>query len=418
MRQNHDFPIFKEITIIPVATMNSDILTNRDSFDIGLTRNVLLMKDSAGNTGISEMIGGDAISAFLSNIKLFLIGKQISEYKNILSHIKYAFAELHFSDEKYIGSTNKMLNNSICAIEIATLDLIGKQLNVSIAALLSEGQQRHKVTLAGDLFFIGDNKSLLYRNSNSEVDWYRLRTKKADNSDTVTRLAEAAFEKYGFKHWNLNGGFLTESREFHILSALASRFPEASISFNANHHWSIYELIRHTKQMNKELSFISNPCAPIEGLSARETFAELKRRISTKIACQDLAQDWRRFGHIIALHAVDICLIEPTNWLISECADMAKLCHEWGIGWGMNVKPHLDISLATYVQIAAASKGDIQPLITPWIWQEGDAQLTKKPLLIEQGAISVPNSPGLGVEIDMNKLMKAHESYKKFRKYN
>jgi glucarate dehydratase len=48
---------------------------------------------------------------------------------------------------------------------------------------------------------------------------------------------------------------------------------------------------------------------------------------------------------------------------------------------------------------------------THWIWQDGQ-RLTKEPLQIKGGFVSVPKKPGLGVELDMIEVDKAHQLYK------
>ncbi|HAN7419872.1 TPA: glucarate dehydratase, partial [Escherichia coli] len=63
--------------------------------------------------------------------------------------------------------------------------------------------------------------------------------------------------------------------------------------------------------------------------------------------------------------------------------------------------------------VAAAAPGKITAIDTHWIWQEGNQRLTKEPLEIKGGLVQVPEKPGLGVEIDMDQVMKAHELYQK-----
>ena len=90
---------------------------------------------------------------------------------------------------------------------------------------------------------------------------------------------------------------------------------------------------------------------------------------------------------------------------------VAQMCNEWGLTWGSHSNNHFDISLAMFTQVAAAAPGDITAIDTHWIWQDGQ-HLTKAPLKIEGGYVKVPTQPGLGVEIDMDAVAKAHELYK------
>jgi glucarate dehydratase len=92
--------------------------------------------------------------------------------------------------------------------------------------------------------------------------------------------------------------------------------------------------------------------------------------------------------------------------------EVARVCQERGLTWGSHSNNHFDISLAMFTHVGAAAPGDVTAMDTHWIWQEGQ-RLTKEPLLIQGGKVTVPNTPGLGVEIDPAKLEAAHRLYLK-----
>jgi glucarate dehydratase len=91
---------------------------------------------------------------------------------------------------------------------------------------------------------------------------------------------------------------------------------------------------------------------------------------------------------------------------------VAQMCDEWGLTWGSHSNNHFDISLAMFTHCAAAAPGTITAIDTHWIWQEGRERLTREPLRIVGGVVEVPKRPGLGIEIDMEQVMRAHELYK------
>ncbi|MBL7415393.1 enolase C-terminal domain-like protein, partial [Escherichia coli] len=68
---------------------------------------------------------------------------------------------------------------------------------------------------------------------------------------------------------------------------------------------------------------------------------------------------------------------------------------------------------AMFTHAAAAVPGRVTAIDTHWIWQEGEERLTREPLQIIGGQVEVPNKPGLGIEPDMQRIMAAHELYKK-----
>lgn len=89
---------------------------------------------------------------------------------------------------------------------------------------------------------------------------------------------------------------------------------------------------------------------------------------------------------------------------------VAQMCHEWGLTWGSHSNNHFDISLAMFTHVAAAAPGEITAIDTHWIWQDGQ-HLTRNPLQIVEGCVAVPQTPGLGVELDLDALARAHELY-------
>ena len=141
--------------------------------------------------------------------------------------------------------------------------------------------------------------------------------------------------------------------------------------------------------------------------------SEFRRRTGFPTATNMIATDWRQVGHSLESQAVDIILADPHFWTMNGSVRVAQMCHEFGYTWGSHSNNHFDISLAMCVHVGAAVPGEYNALDTHWIWQEGRERLTKEPLKIVDGGIKVPDKPGLGIEIDRDQVMKAHELYKK-----
>ncbi len=117
-------------------------------------------------------------------------------------------------------------------------------------------------------------------------------------------------------------------------------------------------------------------------------------------------------GHSVQLNSVDIPLADPNFWTMQGSVRVAQMCHEWGLTWGSHSNNHFDISLAMFTQVAAAAPGKITAIDTHWIWQEGIDRLTVEAPEIKGGLVKVPEKPGLGVDVDMEQVLKAHELYK------
>jgi len=160
------------------------------------------------------------------------------------------------------------------------------------------------------------------------------------------------------------------------------------------------------------VAYAEDPCGAEDGFSGREVMAEFRRATGLPTATNMIATDWRQLGHSIRLQSVDIPLADPHFWTMGGAVRVAQICREWGLTWGSHSNNHFDISLAMYTHVAAAAPGKITAIDTHWIWQDGQ-RLTAEPLRIVGGRISVPDRPGLGVEVDMAQIDKAHRLYKK-----
>jgi glucarate dehydratase len=115
-------------------------------------------------------------------------------------------------------------------------------------------------------------------------------------------------------------------------------------------------------------------------------------------------------GHAIQLQSVDIPLADPHFWTMQGSVRVAQMCNEWGLTWGSHSNNHFDVSLAMFTHVAAAAPGKITAIDTHWIWQDGQ-RLTREPFQIQGGLLTVPDKPGLGVEIDMEQVAAAHQLY-------
>jgi len=416
MNQQSATPLIKSLQVIPVAGYDSMLLNLSGAHAPFFTRNIVIIKDNTGHTGVGEIPGGEKIRQTLVESEALLTGKGIGEYKNLLSEVRNTFADRDASGRGNQTFDLRTTIHVVTGIEAALLDLLGQHLGVNVASLLGDGQQRDRVEMLGYLFYVGDRRktSLPYQSqSDEQCDWYRLRHEEALTPDSVVRLAEAAYEKYGFNDFKLKGGVLAGSEEAEAVTALAKRFPQARITLDPNGAWSLNEAIELGKQLRGVLAYAEDPCGAEQGYSGREVMAEFRRATGLPTATNMIATDWRQMGHTLSLQSVDIPLADPHFWTMQGSVRVAQMCHDFGLTWGSHSNNHFDISLAMFTHVAAAAPGTITAIDTHWIWQEGNQRLTRQPLQIKGGMVQVPQQPGLGVELDMDQVMNAHALYLK-----
>ncbi|MDQ0338116.1 glucarate dehydratase [Caldalkalibacillus uzonensis] len=410
-------PVITEMLVIPVAGHDSMLLNLSGAHSPFFTRNVVILKDNSGHTGVGEVPGGEGIRQTLEDAKPLVIGQPIGTYNSILKDVHQSFADRDAGGRGLQTFDSRVTIHAVTALEAALLDLMGQFLNVPVAALLGEGQQRETVEVLGYLFYIGDrNKTDLPYLSASDAkdDWLRLRHEEALTPEEIVLLAEAAHARYGFKHFKLKGGVLHGTEEIETVTALAQCFPDARITLDPNGAWSLEEAINLCQNLNHILAYAEDPCGAENGYSSREVMAEFRRATGLPTATNMIATDWRQLGHAIQLNAVDIPLADPHFWTMRGSVRVAQMCHEWGLTWGSHSNTHFDISLAMFTHVAASAPGEITAIDTHWIWQDGQ-RLTKEPFKIVNGTVTLPDKPGLGVEVDMIQIEKANQLYNKMK---
>ncbi|MBV2262287.1 MAG: glucarate dehydratase [Thauera sp.] len=429
-------PIVTAMQVIPVAGHDGMLLNLCGAHAPYFTRNLVLLRDNAGRTGVGEVPGGEGILRTLERSRELVVGTQVGRYNRTLNTLRHAIAgggdgmpqstvhqvtsEAEARVLKQPHEINLRLDNVLTAVEAALLDLLGQHLGVPVAELLGSGQQRERAPMLAYLFYIGDrSRTGLPYLSGEEAgsaqghDWYRTRHLEAMTPETIARQAASAADRYGFRDFKLKGGVMHGSEEMEAVAAIKARFPDARVTLDPNGAWSLTEAIALCKGQSHILAYAEDPCGPENGFSGREVMAEFRRATGIPTATNMVATDWRQMGHSVRLDAVDIPLADPHFWTMQGSVRLAQLCEAWGLTWGSHSNNHFDISLAMFTHCAAAAPGRITAIDTHWIWQEGTERLTREPLRIVGGEVAVPDRPGLGIEPDLDRILQAHELYKK-----
>jgi glucarate dehydratase len=406
-------PRVATMRVVPVAGQDSMLLNLSGAHAPYFTRNLVILTDEDGRTGVGEVPGGQNIRQVLEETRPLVEGSPVASYKAILSQVSRRFSGRDVEGRGLQTFDQRVTIHAVTAVESALLDLLGQFLGLPVAALLGEGVQRTRVPVLGYLFFVGDSRKtgMNYRRAGKPASgWFRVRDEEALTPEAIVRLAEAAHAQYGFNDFKLKGGVLAGADEMKTVEALAARFPEARITLDPNGAWSLNQAIALCRNRRDVLAYAEDPCGAEQGYSGREIMAEFRQATNMPTATNMIATDWRQLRHAMRLGAVDIPLADPHFWTMQGSVRVAQTCRDNGLTWGAHSNNHFDISLAMVTHVAAAAAGAITAIDTHWIWQDGQ-YLARNPQRIENGMLTLPQRPGLGVDPDMDAIENAHSLY-------
>jgi glucarate dehydratase len=406
-------PVVAGYRVVPVAGRDSMLLNLSGAHGPYFTRNLLVLTDTDGRTGVGEVPGGPAITTTLTDAADLVVGARVGDHNAVLSAVAARFGSRDAAGRGAQTFDLRVAVHARTAIEAALLDLLGQHLDLPVAALLGDGRHRDRVRALGYLFFVGDHTrtDLDYRSS-AEDGWFGVRDREALDAAGILAQADAARARYGFTDFKLKGGVLPGAAEVEVLHALADRFPDATLTLDPNGCWPLADAIRHGHALRDVAAYAEDPCGAEDGYSGRETLAEFRRATGLATATNMVATDWRQLGHAVRQSAVDIPLADPHFWTMNGSVRVAQLCQAWGLTWGSHSNNHFDVSLAMLTHVAAAAPGEITAVDTHWIWQDGQ-RLTTDPIPLVDGHLTVPAAPGLGLTLDMERVEAAHEAHRR-----
>jgi glucarate dehydratase len=400
------------MTVIPVAGYDSLLLNLSGGHGPIFTRNLLLLEDNAGRTGVGETPGGEEIQQTLDAAVELVVGRRVGEMNEVLAAMRERFTGLDAGGRGRQTFDQRVMIHAVTGVESAFLDVMGQELGVPVAALLGEGQQRETVEVLGYLFFIGDHActTLEYMAAGGGDAWERVRCRETLDAEAIVEQALAARERFGFTTFKLKGGVLDGPAECECVAALAEVLPGAGLTIDPNGCWSLADAVQWLAPLKSKLLYAEDPCGAEGELSGLQSLVEFRRQTGIPTATNMVACDFPQLVEAIGLEAVDVPLADCHFWTLRGAVAVSALCELWGLTWGSHSNNHFDISLAMMTHVAAAARGKVTPIDTHWIWQVGQ-RVTREPLEIRGGRIEVPQAPGLGVEVDMEKVEESHKLY-------
>jgi len=401
-------PLIKEIHITPIAIVDPPLLNAAGLHAPYALRTVLEIVTDDNISGISEIPGRSDIDAALEDSKRLLIGKDVFQLNHIRQILGNAFGKDAADDRGLAPWDQRKLVHIFSAVEVACLDIIGKVTGKAIVDLLG-GKIRDRVPFSAYLFYKyeGAGGALGFNVNPSATGWDAARQKSALTPDEIVAQAKAMCKEFGFQSIKLKGGVFEPRQEvdaiFALRKAFGSRYP---LRIDPNALWTVATAIHYGREMEYVLEYLEDP------VRGQENMAIVRKAIKTPLATNMCTTSFEEIPNSIAFGAEDIILSDHHFWGgLRASMTLTGICETFGRDLSMHSNSHLGISLAAMVHLGAALPKLPYALDTHYPWQSDEIILGGR-LQFEEGSVSVPTGPGLGVELDRKALAKLHENYK------
>ncbi len=371
-----------DIEITPVTIPMEAPLRWSMGIETGTTRGIIKVTTDEGIVGIGETYGGNAVEHAIAVAKPFVLGLDPLE-TGVLQHRLGVFR---------IGYETSVPAVVRAGIEMACLDAAGKALNRPIYSLLG-GKVRDQIEVAAYLF---------YRYKNQEGN--------RGGEDSPAAMLERTHElvtRYGCRVIKFKGGVLHPDQEFETVRLIQRGFPESPLRWDPNAAWSVETSIKIGRRLlhqGIELEYLEDPTWNLEGMS------QVRKAVEIPLATNMCLVSYEQLAPGIRMRSVDVVLADVHFWGgFRENQKMAAVCEAFQLGLGMHSDRELGISTAAMLHLAASTPSLSYAIDSHYHDQVDDVITT--PFTYRNGFFAVPQGPGLGVEVDWDKVDQYNRLY-------
>ena len=350
-------------------------------------RTIIEVETDEGLVGLGEMGGGgESAEGLFRAMKSYLLG-----------HDPARLEEMRFLIANPTASLYNNRTQILAALEFACLDILGQKWGVPVSEILG-GRLRQSVPFASYLFFRYANP----KNGSGEV-----RT-----AEQLIASAKSLKQQHGFTSHKLKGGVFRAEYELECYRALAAELDGDRFRFDPNAVWSTEIAIWFGQQIEDiRNDYLEDPVFGLNGMR------RVREKVRLPLATNTVVVNFEQLAANVLETAVDVILLDTTFWGgIRPCVKAAGVCETFQLGVAVHSSGELGIQLATMLHLGAvipnlsfAADAHYHHL-TDDIIQGGKLQY-------HDGAISVPDGPGLGVRLDRDKLAEYAEMYQRLGSY-
>jgi glucarate dehydratase len=376
----------REMEVTPVAHREPPLRNSWGVHSDVEARTIVRLTTADGLVGVGETYGNDAVLSELEGAVDTVEGSDPYETTRL---------ELRLQGGRGRGEES---GQAYGAIETALLDLRGKAVGEPVHKLLG-GAVRDAVPYSGYLF---------YKHADPEPESAAIAPQEVMTPKAMVEEAREFVDEHGFETLKLKGGVLEPDQEIRTLELLAEEFPDAPLRIDPNGNWSVstaIDIARSLRERDLNVQFLEDPVPTMRG------HARLKKHIDYPIATNMYVTSFEEIPPAVELDAVDVILSDHHYWGgLTNTVELDRIVRTFDLGVGMHSNSHLGVSMAAMTHVGAAMPTLRYACDTHYPWESDDV-IEDAPLEFENGAIPVPDDPGLGVELDDDAVDRMHQRY-------
>jgi len=386
-----------DIRITPVAFRDPPLLNSVGVHQPFAIRSIIEVDTNDGVTGLSESYGDAGHLVRLRLVADALVGVDVFATNEMLSRASTALRGAVGADRHGLTGQISQAGTVLrvhAAFEVAALDIQGKLLGRPVVDLLG-GAVRTSVPFSAYLFYKWAG------HPGEGPDRYG----EAMDADAIVRQARTMLTEFGFRAIKLKGGVLAPDEEIATIEALRGAFPDVPLRLDPNTAWSVATSIHVGRELDGTLEYLEDPTPGLDAM------AEVARGVSMPLATNMCVVGFEDVAPAVAKGSVRVILADHHYWGgLTKVQGLSAICDTFDLGLSMHSNSHLGISLAAMTHLAAAVPNLTYALDTHWPWKDEDV-IVEGTLRFVDGALTVPSTPGLGVELDHDALARLHEQY-------
>lgn len=390
-----------EVRVTPIAIKDPALLNAAGVHEPFGLRSIIEVVGANGMVGLGETYGDAPVLGLLTRTAPSLVGLSAFDVNSMLARLRAHAPQVstgHVEMELAPGSLAcNLVTSAFSAFEVAFMDLQARTLGIPLVELLG-GAVRDKVPYSAYLFYKWD--------ASVDPEYAPDPYGEAVNAEQIVQQARQMIDQYGFESIKLKAGMFDPMEEADAILALKAAFPNQPLRIDPNSNWSMATSLKVADKLRGSLEYYEDPTPTLEGMAA------LHKATGMPLASNMVITNWAELKRSIELNAVQILLSDHHFWGgLRATQALAQTCQTFGLGLSMHSNSHLGISLMAMTHLAASVQHLSYACDTHYPWQSDEVLVGGK-VPIVGGCVHLTDKPGLGIELDQDRLAALHEAFK------